>query len=223
MNYTCWIQGENSWEDCEWAKEEPRSEMLVNRDFNLQGVLEGCSLLSAFHDDIRKSNNQSIIRHVIISLEKSNPMSAISISLLEVDRVSQVAPSPCAPKQFQFGGADGAAGRTVGFSQLILARTKESSQKAFQELDPGFMQSQSMLALSVGICPNRAAAGHGLSFILAIERRSWLLIPCPHTQMQVGHSLWAAGSANGWRLCSCVGVRTNTLAQGSCIIARGAA
>lgn len=49
--------------------------------------------------------------------------------------------------------------------------------KAFQELDPGFMQSQLMLA-QIGICPNRTEAGHELSFILAIVRCLWLLIPC---------------------------------------------
>lgn len=38
------------------------------------------------------------------------------------------------PKQFplQFGGGDGAAGTAGGFSQLILARMDESSQKPFR-------------------------------------------------------------------------------------------
>lgn len=56
--------------------------------------------------------------------------------------------------------------------------------KAFQELDPGFMQSQLMLALQIGICPHRTEAGHELSFILAIVRCLWLLTPYlrAHTQ-----------------------------------------
>lgn len=40
--------------------------------------------------------------------------------------------------------------------------------KAFQELDPGSVLSQLMLALQIGICPNRSEAGHELCFILAI-------------------------------------------------------
>lgn len=40
--------------------------------------------------------------------------------------------------------------------------------KAFQELDPGSVHSQLMLALQIGICPNRSEAGHELPFILAI-------------------------------------------------------
>lgn len=42
--------------------------------------------------------------------------------------------------------------------------------KAFQELDPGSLLSQLMLALQIGICPNRSEAGHELCFILAIVR-----------------------------------------------------
>lgn len=89
-------------------------------------------------------------------------------------------PRRAAPrKQFPrpSGGGDGAAGAAVGFPQLILARTEESSPKAFQELDPGSALSQLMLALQIAICPNRSEAGRELSFILAIVRCFWLLLP----------------------------------------------
>lgn len=66
--------------------------------------------------------------------------------------------------------------------------------KAFQELDPGFMQIQLMLALQIGV---KRAMSCPLFWLLCDAVGSWFhACTCTRTEMQVSRSLQATRSAN---------------------------
>lgn len=100
-----------------------------------------------------------------------------------VEGLSLVAPPPCATKavSFHFWRWRWGCWNSRRIVPAYPGAHEGIIPKAFQEMDPGFMWSQLMLALQIGACPNRAEAGHELSFILAIVQCFWLLIPCLHT------------------------------------------
>lgn len=93
--------------------------------------------------------------------------------------------------------------------------------KAFQELDPGSVLSQLMLALQIGICPNRSEAGHELCFILAIVQCFFgcCLLARPRTAA-VRLTLASGSRHQRARRCS---QKTRARTLQSCIIANNAA